>query len=67
VSRGKKAEALQLAGSMMLRAHVSSEEWQRLRLLALARNESTPQMIGGILRAFLSDHDRELPGKVRGA
>lgn len=38
----------------MVRAEISAEEWQQLRILALQQNTAPKTIIGGLIRAYLA-------------
>lgn len=51
------------AASIMVRARITSDEWARLRKLAIDRNQSTSEMIGGVLRDFLAVREPKSKGE----
>lgn len=53
------------AVSIMVRARITPDEWVRLRKLALDRNTSTSEMIGGLLRDFVDLHDPQREGEKK--
>lgn len=53
MSKLQPAGKINLGSSMMIRARLSEEEYKRLRILALERNQSTPELIGELVRGEL--------------
>ncbi len=46
-----------VAAPIMVRARITRAEWERMRVLAIKRGESTTDIIGSLIRDFVDYHD----------
>ena len=45
--------------SIMVRAKITRDEWERLRILAIRQGRAPSDIVGELIRTYLGSHDPE--------